>query len=116
MPVYVLSVITNGHPESAAKICIFEQIHCNCIKCGISNSLILFYFAWWVWKYIKACNIIQIQALGVVIPFNMQFIMGQNIVLVDLVHVTNCFGLQCIFRHSNPILLDFTLKDFFLAI
>ena len=38
----------------------------DCIKCGI----FLYLFAWWVWKYINGCNIIQIQTLGVVTPFN----------------------------------------------
>jgi len=28
-----------------------------------------FFFPWWVYTFIKGCNAIQIQAVGVVIPF-----------------------------------------------
>ena len=31
------------------------------------------FFAWWVWKYEKSCNIIHIQALSVVIPYNAHY-------------------------------------------
>ena len=48
VPIYVLSDITAGHPESVAKTCTFEKVHSHCIKCGISNSFIC---AWCVWKY-----------------------------------------------------------------
>ena len=59
------------------KMCIFEKDHWHCIKCGISNSFIYFlfiYFNWWAWKYIKACTIIRIQALCVVIPFKFEWL------------------------------------------
>ena len=67
MPVCVLSDVTVRHLESKAKLCIFEKVHWPCIKCGISN-LFIFYFG----EYGKGCNIIQIQALCVVIPFSEQ--------------------------------------------
>ena len=66
-PVCVLSDVTTGHLESAAKKCIFEKIQWHSTKCGISNFFFL-YFALWIWRFRAAC-IILIQAIGVFISF-----------------------------------------------
>ena len=69
MPVCVLSDVTTGHPENAAKIYIFENVHSHCIKCGISNSFIYFCMAG-MEIYKSMYTNTNIHALGVVIPFN----------------------------------------------